>query len=53
MTRMACPPPDDALERGFSAALEAAEEMVATHLVLALFDGKGRLLATLARRDAE
>ena len=52
MTRMACPPPLMKIEATFSQALEAARGMVATHLVLALFDANGLLLATLTRRDA-
>jgi heat shock protein HslJ len=53
MTRMACPPPLMKIEATFSQALEAARGMVATHLVLALFDANGLLLATLIRRDAD
>jgi heat shock protein HslJ len=53
MTRMACPPPMMEIEAAFSQALEAARGMIATHLVLALFDVDNLLLATLTRRDAD
>jgi heat shock protein HslJ len=53
MTRMACPPPMMEIEAAFSQSLEATRGMIATHLVLALFDVDNLLLATLTRRDAD
>ena len=53
MTRMACPSTMMEIETTFSQALEAARSMIATHLVLALFDADDLLLATLTRRDAD
>ncbi len=52
-TRMACPEPMMRTEADFFAALDATRDAVATHLLLALFDADGRLLATLTRRDAD
>ena len=52
-TRMACPDPKSKVEIDFFQALDATREVVATHLVLALFDDRGQLLATLTRRDAD
>ena len=52
-TTMACPDPQMSVERDLFNALEATREMVATHLVLALFDDNGTLLATLTRRDGD
>ena len=52
-TRMACPEPMMRTESDFFAALDATRQAVATHLLLALFDADGRLLATLTRRDAD
>ncbi len=51
-TTMACPEPQSSLEAELFKALDATREIVATHLVLALFDDTGTLLATLTRRDA-
>ena len=53
MTRMACPPTMVEIETNFSQALEAVQSIIATHLVLALFDADDMLLATLTRRDAD
>ena len=53
MTRMACPPTMMEIETNFSQALEAVQSIIATHLVLALFDADDLLLATLTRRDAD
>lgn len=53
MTRMACPDPQSTVELAFMKALEATAEAVATSRLLALFDARGRLLVTLARRDAD
>ncbi len=50
-TMMACPDPKMQAERDLLAALDATHEAVATRLFLALFDGSGRLLATMTRRD--
>ncbi len=52
-TRMACPEPQMTAETELFKALDATREIVATHLVLALFDETGTLLATLTRRDAD
>ena len=52
-TRMACPEPMMQTESDFFGALDATREAVATHLLLALFDADGKLLATLTRRDAD
>ncbi len=52
-TRMACPEPQMSVETELFKALDATREIVATHLVLALFDDTGTLLATLTRRDAD
>ena len=52
-TRMACPEPQSSVETELFKALDATREIVATHLVLALFDETGTLLATLTRRDAD
>ena len=41
------------IEANFSQALEAVQSIIATHLVLALFDADDLLLATLTRRDAD
>jgi heat shock protein HslJ len=48
-TRMACP--DLAAEARVMRTLEAAARAEATHLRLVLKDGRGAILATLARRD--
>lgn len=53
MTRMACPEDESATETAMVDTLAAAHGMVAMHLVLALFDADGVLLATFTRRDAE
>ena len=50
-TRMACADPKMSVEMDLFKALDATREIVATHLVLALFDDTGILLATLNRRD--
>jgi len=52
-TRMACPEPKLSVETELFRALDATRDIVATHLVLALFDETGTLLATLTRRDAD
>jgi heat shock protein HslJ len=51
MTRMACLPPMMEIEAALSRSLEAAHGMIATHLVLALFDADDLVIATLTRRD--
>lgn len=53
MTRMACPPDESATEAAMIHALSAAHGMIAHHLLLALFDEGGVLLATFTRRDAD
>lgn len=53
MTQMACPQNMMDIERVFSIALEATQSITATHLLLALFNAEGQLLATLTRRDAD
>ena len=50
-TMMACPEPEMRVEMKLFEALGATREIVATDLVLALFDDEGTLLATLTRRD--
>lgn len=50
-TRMACPDPEMRVEMDLFKALDATRAIVATHLVLALFDDTGTLLVTLTRRD--
>jgi heat shock protein HslJ len=50
-TRKACPDPKMSVEMDLFNAFDATREVVATHLVLALFDETGTLLATLTRRD--
>jgi len=50
-TMMACPDPKGSVEMDLFKALDATREIVATHLVLALFDDTGTLLATPTRRD--
>jgi heat shock protein HslJ len=50
-TMMACPTPKMSVETNLFKALDDAREIVATHLVLALFDDTRTLLATLTRRD--
>ncbi len=52
-TTMACPDPQSSVESDLFRALDATRDFVATHLVLALFDDEGTLLATLTRRDAD
>lgn len=52
-TRMACPEPMMKTETALFTALDATRQAVATHLLLALFDMDGKLLATLTRRDAD
>lgn len=52
-TRMACPEPQMSVETDLFKALDATRDIVANHLVLALFDETGTLLATLTRRDAD
>jgi hypothetical protein len=51
MTRMACPPDESATEAAMIHALSAAKGKIAHHLLLALFDADGVLLATFSRRD--
>ncbi len=51
VSRRACPPPQMALESKMLGALEAARRKVAAHLVLALLDEDGAVLAQFARRD--
>lgn len=53
MTRRACMGSEGETEQGFMQALAAADRIVATHLLLALFDADDRLVATLTRRDAD
>lgn len=53
MTMMACPEAETTLERRVTGLFETVAETVATHRLLAFFDADGRLLATLARRDAD
>jgi heat shock protein HslJ len=50
-TRMACPPPLDALERQFSAALDAARRYRRDGARLVLSDDKGQPVVTLRRAD--
>lgn len=50
-TMMACEPEKMELDARLFAAFEATREVVATHLVMALFDADNRLLATFQRRD--
>jgi heat shock protein HslJ len=50
-TRMACPTPKMRVEVELFKTLEATREIVATNLLLALFDNNATLLATLTRRD--
>ena len=50
-TMMACPDPKMRVEMDLFKALNATREIVATDLVLVLFDDTGTLLATLTRRD--
>ncbi len=50
-TMMACPDPKMRVEMGLFKVLDATREIVATDLVLALFDDTETLLATLTRRD--
>lgn len=50
-TMMACEPAKMDLDTRLFAAFEATREVVATHLVMALFDADNRLLATFQRRD--
>jgi heat shock protein HslJ len=50
-TRMACPTPNMRVEVELFKTLEATHEIVATNLLLALFDDNATLLATLTRRD--
>jgi len=50
-TMMACPETKMRVEQTLFKALDATHEVVATHLLLALFDDAGTLLATLTRRD--
>jgi len=52
-TTMACPEPKMSVETELFKALDATRDIVATHLLLALFDETGALLATLTRRDAD
>ncbi|MCP4382931.1 MAG: META domain-containing protein [Hyphomicrobiales bacterium] len=53
MTRMACPPALMELEAALVKALDAADGMMASQLVLAIFDRDGLLQVTLTRRDAD
>ena len=52
-TMMACSEPKMSVEMNLFKALDATRKVVATELVLALFDDNGTLLATLTRRDGE
>jgi heat shock protein HslJ len=50
-TRMACPPPLDALETKYAAALEAARTWRAEGTKLLILDGNGETAVTLERAD--
>lgn len=52
-TRMACPPLQMELETQMLDVLSQAKRSVASHLVLALLDEEGFVLAQFARRDAD
>jgi heat shock protein HslJ len=52
-TRMMCPDPEMKTEARLFQALGKAQEMVMFHLVMALFDGNGHLLATFERSDPD
>lgn len=51
-TMMACPEPQMGQERGFFAALGAAERAAITDEVLSLYDGSGMVVAELTPREA-
>jgi heat shock protein HslJ len=53
MTRRACAGADGETESGFMQALSRVKRIAATHLLLALLDDEGTVLATLIRRDAD
>lgn len=52
-TRKMCPNTEMETEIRFFQALDQTREIVAYHLVMALFDGNGELLATFTRRDPD
>jgi heat shock protein HslJ len=52
-TRKMCPAPQMQTETRLFQVLDEAREMVSYHLVMALFDGSGTLLATFTRRDPD
>lgn len=53
MTRRACAGAKGETESAFVQALSQVKRIAATHLMLALLDGGGTILATLTRRDAD
>jgi len=52
-TRMMCPDIEMETEIRLFKVLDETRKIVAYHLVMALFDGNGRLLATFTRRDPD
>ena len=52
-TRKMCPAPQMQTETRLFQVLDEAREIVSYHLVMALFDGSGTLLATFTRRDPD
>jgi len=52
-TRKMCPGAEMQTEMRFFQVLNEASEMVSFHLLMALFDGNGALLATFERRDPD
>lgn len=52
-TRKMCPEPEMQTETRLFQVLDEAREMVSYHLIMALFDGSGELLATFERRDPD